>query len=125
MKKALLLLTIMMASLTASADEYGYLTFEMTDGSRASVSVSGLQLSISGTTLTAGAQQFTLSNLTKMYFSTTNESTTVGISEAMTADLDEATEVYDLQGRKISKEQMRGGIYVIKTKKGTFKVNVR
>ena len=124
MKKALLLLTIMMASLTASADDYDYLTFEMTDGSRASVSVSGLQLSISGTTLTAGSEQFTLTNLAKMYFTASDESTT-GISEVMAADLDEATEVYDLHGRKVSRNDMQRGIYIVKTQKGTFKVNVR
>ena len=124
MKKTLLLLTIMMASLTAWADDYDYLTFEMTDGSRASVSVSGLQLSISGTTLTAGSEQFTLNNLAKMYFTASDESTT-GISEVMAADLDEATEVYDLHGRKVSRNDMQRGIYIVKTQKGTFKVNVR
>ena len=124
MKKTLLLLTIMMASLTAMAEDYGYLTFEMTDGSRASVNVSNLQLNISGTTLIAGEQQFTLTNLTKMYFSSNDESTT-GISEIMAADLDEATEVYDLHGRKINRNEMNRGIYIIKTQKGTFKVNVR
>ncbi len=124
MKKTLLLLTIMMASLTTWADDYDYLTFEMTDGSRASVSVSGLQLSISGTTLTAGSEQFTLTNLAKMYFTASDESTT-GISEVMAADLDEATEVYDLHGRKVSRNDMQRGIYIVKTQKGTFKVNVR
>jgi len=123
MKKIVLFMTMLVGTLTAQASDYTYLTFETTDGAKVSVSVSNLTLSISGTTLTAGTQSFTLSNLSKMYFSNTNETT--GISEVMKANLDEATEIYNLQGHKVSKDQMRRGVYVIKTKQGTFKLNVR
>ena len=123
MKKIILFMTMLVGTLTVQASDYTYLTFETTDGAKASVSVSNLTLSISGTTLTAGTQSFTLSNLSKMYFSNTDETT--GISEVMKANLDEATEIYNLQGHKVSKDQMRRGVYVIKTKQGTFKLNVR
>ena len=123
MKKIILFLTMLVGTLTAQASDYTYLTFETTDGAKVSVSVSNLTLSISGTTLTAGTQSFTLSNLSKMYFSNADETT--GISEVMKANLDEATDIYDLQGHKVSKDQMRRGVYVIKTKQGTFKLNVR
>ena len=123
MKKIILFMTMLVGTLTAQASDYTYLTFETTDGAKVSVSVSNLTLSISGTTLTAGTQSFTLSNLSKMYFSNTDETT--GISEVMRAELDEATEIYNLQGHKVSKDQMRRGVYVIKTKQGTFKLNVR
>jgi ethanolamine utilization protein EutA (predicted chaperonin) len=123
MKKIILFMTMLVGTLTAQASDYTYLTFETTDGAKVSVSVSNLTLSISGTTLTAGTQSFTLSNLSKMYFSNTDETT--GISEVMKANLDEATEIYNLQGHKVSKDQMRRGVYVIKTKQGTFKLNVR
>ena len=103
---------------------YTYLTFETTDGAKASVSVSDLTLTISGTTLTAGTQSFTLTNLSKMYFSTSDETTT-GISEVMKADLDEATDIYDLQGHKVTKAQMRRGVYIVKTKSRTYKMVVR
>jgi len=116
-------MTMLVGTLTVQASDYTYLTFETTDGAKASVSVSNLTLSISGTTLTAGTQSFTLSNLSKMYFSNTDETT--GISEVMKANLDEATEIYNLQGHKVSKDQMRRGVYVIKTKQGTFKLNVK
>ena len=126
MKKIILFLTMLVGTLTAQAEEYTYLTFETTDGAKASVSVaSDVRLSISGTTLTVGSQSFTLTNLSKMYFSTTDETGTTGISEVMKADLNEATEIYDLQGKKVSKNQMRRGVYVIKTKQGTFKLNVK
>lgn len=68
MKKILLLLTLLVGTLTAQADDYTYLTFETIDGAKASVAVENLALTISGTTLTAGSQQFTLSNLSKMYY---------------------------------------------------------
>ena len=137
MKKLLLLLLALagvFASQTISATQpdneggdegytFPYITFVTTDGVKTSVPVSELKMTISGNTLTAGSQSFTLSNLSKMYFSNTNETT--GISEVMKANLDEATEIYDLQGKKVSKDQMHRGVYVIKTKQGTFKLNVK
>ena len=54
MKKFLLLLTVLVGTLKAQAGDYTYLTFETTDGAKASVAVEGLSLTISGTTLTAG-----------------------------------------------------------------------
>ena len=128
MKKVLLALAVLMGTVTAQADDYSYLTFELTDGAKASVEITSLTLTISGNTLTAGDQTFTLENLSKMYFSTTDETaqgTATGISETMKADLDEATEIYDLQGHRVSRDQMRRGVYIIKSSKGTYKVNIR
>jgi len=123
MKKIVLLLTILVGTLTAQAGDYTYLTFETTDGAKASVSVSDLTLTISGTTLTAGTQSFTLSNLSKMYFSTSDETT--GIEEITSATLDEATDIYDLQGHKVTKAKMTKGVYIVKTKSKTYKMVVR
>ncbi len=123
MKKILLFLFLITGTLSMQAGDYSYLTFETTDGNKVSVSVSGLNITISGTTLTAGSQSFTLSNLSKMYFSTSDETT--GISEVMTDGLNEATEIYDLRGMQVSKDQMRRGVYIVKTKNGTFKINVK
>ena len=81
MKKILLTLLFMVGAMTVQADEYTYLTFETTDGAKASVSVSSLTLTISGTTLTAGSQSFNLTNLSKMYFSTSDETTITGIQQ--------------------------------------------
>jgi len=121
-------LAVLMGTVTAQADDYSYLTFELTDGAKASVEINSLTLTISGNTLTAGDQTFTLENLSKMYFSTTDETaqgTATGISETMKADLDEATEIYDLQGHRVNRDQMRRGVYIIKSSKGTYKVNIR
>lgn len=124
MKKLVVFLTMLMGTLAIHAADYTYLTFETTDGAKVSVSVGNLTLSISGTTLTAGSQSFSLSNLSKMYFSTADETTT-GIEEITSVALDEATDIYDLQGHKVTKEQMRKGVYIVKTKSRTYKMVVR
>ena len=124
MKKLFLFLLLMAGTLTAQAADYAYLTFETTDGAKVSVEASSLTITISGTTLTAGSQSFTLSNLSKMYFSTSNETTDIKTLTA--SDWNEVADIYDLQGRKVSKDQMRSGqVYVVKTKNGTHKLTVR
>ena len=124
MKRIVLLLMAVVVVLSMQAADYTYLTFETTDGAKASVAVENLTITVSGTTLTAGTQSFTLSNLAKMYFSASDESTT-GIEEITSATLDEATDIYDLQGHKVSKAQMCKGVYIVKTKSKTYKMVVR
>ena len=129
MKKIALTLLILVVTMTAQAEDYAYLTFETTDGAKASVAVEGLTLSISETTLTVGTQSFTLTNLSKMYFSTTDESTT-GIESISIETLDEATDIYDLSGKKIvngkwSNGKLPHGVYIVKTKSKTFKMVVK
>ena len=124
MKKIALTLLILVGTLTAMADSYNYLTFETTDGAKVSVAVKSLTLSISGTTLTAGTKTFTLSNLSKMYFSTTDESTT-GIESISIETLDDAIDIYDLQGHKVTKAQMKKGVYIVKTNSKSYKIAVK
>lgn len=124
MKKLLLICLILCAGLTAThAEDYPYLTFELTDGTKASVPTASLTLTINGTTLTTGSQSFELTNLSKMYFSTSNMST--GIETISSATIDEATDIYDLQGHKVTKAQMKKGVYIVKTKDKTYKIAVK
>ena len=123
MKKFLLLMMVLVGALNVQADDYAYLTFETTDGEKASVAVSSLTLTISGNTLTAGSETFIISNLSKMYFSNSDETT--GIEEITTATLDESTDIYDLQGHKVTKAQMKRGVYIVKTKSRTYKMVVK
>lgn len=133
MKKIVLLLMTLAGALTVQGSvhtlqemaerAYNFLTFEMTDGAKVSVAISSLTLTINGNTLTAGSQTFTLSNLSKMYFSNTDETT--GIEEMTSATLEEAAEIYDLQGHRIAKEQMTKGVYIVKTKSKTQKIVVK
>ena len=128
MKKIVLLLMTLVGALAVQAeDTYTYLTFETTDGVKASVPVSSLTLTISGNTLTAGSESFTLSNLSKMYFSNDDQTTAINeIDYSQTDDLlSESTDIYDLQGHKISREQMKKGVYIVKTKSRTYKIIVR
>ncbi len=121
----ILLLMALAGTLTMQAENaYTYLTLETTDGAKASIPVESLTLTISGNTLTTDSQTFLLSNLSRMYFSMTDE-TVSGIEENTSAALDEATHIYDLQGHKVSKEQMKKGVYVVKTKNKTYKMIVR
>lgn len=123
-------MAVMIGTVAVHADDYTYLTFEKSDGTLTSVALSSLSITISGTTLTAGDQTFTLSDLTKMYFSTANETT--GIEEATTT-LDGAVEVFSLNGIAIGKyasmkdaaASLKTGIYVIKSKSKTLKVAVK
>ncbi len=117
-----------MMGATAQADDgtYSYLTFETADGAKTSVALSSSQtvLALSDGTLAVGNLSFSLADLSRMYFSTSDETAT-GIQELRVADLDDAADIYDLQGRKVAKAQMRKGIYVVKTSNGTYKVNVK
>ena len=125
MNKLLLTLLTTAAMVTASAADYQYLTFEMTDGTKASVEAANLSLIFDGTTLKVGKELFMLTNLTKMYFSTGDETT--GISQIENGELkfDNSTEFFDLKGNRVSKDQIRKGIYIVKTKNGTAKLTVR
>lgn len=113
----------MTSSLAAKASDYAYLTFEMTDGTKASVQALSLLIKISGTTLTVGDQTFTLTNLSKMYFSTADQTT--GITPITTSELNATTDIYDLKGRKVSKGQLQKGVYVVKHKNGNYKIAVK
>ena len=125
MKKIVLLFLAMMGLSGAHADNsYTYLTFETTDGARISVPASQLKMTIRGNTLSTGEQTFTLANLSKMYFTATDETTT-GISTATTATIDEATEVYDLNGRRIDNRNLPKGVYIVKAKDRTYKMTVK
>ena len=123
MKKLILIMALLVGTLTAHAADYAYLTFETTDGAKISVPAESLNITISGTTLTAGSQSFTLSNLNKMYFSNSNETTE--ISDELRLQNEEIADIYDLNGRKVSKDQLQKGIYLVKNKNGTYKIAVK
>ena len=126
MRRKIFFLWMMMGTLSMHAADYTYLTFETIGGAKVSVSATSLTITISGTTLTAGNQSFELSNLSKMYFSTSNETTGIGALLVNSEELKVNSEVYDLQGRKVSKDQMRSGqVYIVKTNSGTYKIAVK
>ena len=129
MKKiVLLLMTLVGSVLTVQAeDTYTYLTFETTDGTKTSVDVSSLPVTINldNSTLTIGNQTFALADLSKMYFSTQSETTGIETIDNGQWTMDNSAEFYDLQGHKVSKAQMKKGVYIVKTNRKTFKIVMR
>ena len=119
-------------TLPTMAGNYPYLTFELTDGAKVSVSVSSLTLTVNGTTLKAGSQTFTISNLSKMYFSSTDETSGATAIDELTADDFEGKEIYDLNGHKIELQitnyelpKLPRGVYIVKSKNKTCKIVVK
>ena len=125
MKKRLLSMSVLAAlSVHLMADEYGYMVFTLNDGTTQSIAANGLSLSFAGGNMTAknGTEALTISlnSLNAMEFS---KNGVTGINDAMTVDNSE--EIYDLQGHRVTRAEMRKGVYIIKTKNRTYKVNVR
>mgnify|MGYP004457939847 FL=1 len=110
--------------LPVSAQEaYSFLTIETTDGAKTNLPVETLTMSVGDGVLTVGDQNFPLANLKKMYFSDGNVIT--GIDQFTIDGGDEIVAIYDLQGRKVSKDDMQNGIFVVKTKQKSTKMIVK
>ena len=126
MKSFILGILMMAGTLPTMAESYPYLTFELTDGTKVSVSVSSLTLTVNGTTLKAGSQTFTISNLSKIYFSSTDETSGATAIDELIADDLEGKEIYDLNGHKLDSDaQLPRGVYIVKSKNKTCKIVVR
>ena len=125
LRKSLVMLAFALVSISAMAEQFCYLTFETKDGAKVSVAIESLTMTISGPTLVAGNQTFVLDNLSKMYFSVSDETTTTGIRQLENMDAKEILAIYDLQGHIVSGNQLKKGVYSVKTKGGTFKIASR
>lgn len=123
MRKFLLILFAIIVGTYAYADNFPYLTFETSDGAKTSIASDGLEINISGNTLTIGQKSFTISNLSKMYFSASDE--TSGLMDVYVPASAEYIEIYDLKGNKVPKDRMKEGIYLIRDKNGTYKIAVK
>ena len=124
----------------ASEYDYPYLVFTETGGTKVSVAVTDLVMTVSGGQLVAsnasGTQIFSLEQLKSMEFSTTG---TVGVSDPISENLpleQDGIEVFDLQGRRLGRlvnlssgfnpRMMKKGIYVVRNAQGkTSKITVR
>ncbi len=124
-ERMLAMMALALASTSAMAEEYNYLTFETKDGIKASVEITDLSITVNGTTLTAGNQNFVLENLSKMYFSVSDETSTTGISRLENVASQDVTAIYDLQGHQVEKGKMTKGVYIVKTKGGTYKIALK
>ncbi|MBO7230182.1 MAG: hypothetical protein J6V20_02085 [Bacteroidaceae bacterium] len=126
MRKFTFLCLFFVGLFTAYAENtYSYLTFETTDGAKFSVQASSLSLTVKGNVLTVGEYEFVVSNLSKMYFSAVNETTTTNVDAVADAVFDDAVEIYNLKGIKVGKKKLARGVYIVKTKDGLNKIVVR
>lgn len=132
MKKILILLMVLMAKgLSVQADDYTYpyLTFETSGGNIVSVPVSSLTLTIADGTLTAGSQSFSLSELSKMYFSTAD----VTAIDEVADNTSEGVEIFTLDGLSLGKfnrmneatATLKRGVYIVRSNRGTIKIAVQ
>ena len=128
MKKLLFLTMFAVLTIEARAAEYKYLVFTLNDGTTHSISASNLNIKFVNGKLEAisgnDGVSIDLSVLAKMEFS--NEEVTgiktVSCNDAITDD----AEVYDLNGRRLpSNATLSRGIYILKSKGKTTKIQVR
>ncbi len=134
MKKLLLTLFLFAGTLAVSAYDYPYLTFQTSSGTETSVSVESLKMTISDGALVVtnadGETQFTLSDLSKMYFSESPTSVAVTAADDVQA---EEVEVLSMAGISLGKyanatearKAMKSGVYVLKSKSQTIKIAVK
>lgn len=122
MKRIFLLLAAVIG-MEVYAGDYAYLTFETSTGAKTSVPVTGLSITYSGTKLYAGSVSFEVPDLSKMYFSSTDLS--AGVEQLSLDDLDEQSVIYDLYGRRLTKDQLKNGVYLVKGNNATYKIMVK
>lgn len=127
---------LLLAAQTASAElyDYPYMAFQTADGTVKTVPVSSLSLAITDGKLIATSgdetESFTLTNLSKMYFTTSAEVTKVKNPEK--ADSSEV-EVTSLAGIpcgtfpsvEAARQSLPAGMYIVKSSKATLKIAVK
>ncbi|MCH4146844.1 MAG: hypothetical protein LKG25_07325 [Prevotella sp.] len=134
MKRPFLAFLLLIFTLGTSADNdtYNYLTFTTTTGEQ-SIAVSNLKVTFSGgkliATNTSTSEAFTLTALTKMYFS----NTLTGISEIAADNGNASVEVFSVSGVSLGKyntldiarTSLQSGVYVVKSASKTYKITVK
>lgn len=121
--KQILVLLFVIIGMQAYAGGFPFVTFETKGGSKASFPSDGLEIFISGDVLTVKGVTYRISNLDKMYFSEVNM--TSGVPENFTTEEAKDSEVYDLNGNRVSKDQMHTGIYLVRDNGSTYKIVVK
>ena len=130
--KKLVLVLFLLLGIQSKAAEYSYMVFVSSDASETSMAVSNLSFSVSGTTLTvtntATSKTFVLSELAKMYFSTSAN----GISSLFASGSNGSVTVFNLAGIQIGEfsdyssliKSLQKGVYIIKQGRETQKISI-
>ena len=126
MKRRTVMTLLLAGSLAAQATDYQYLTIEKNDGTALSLTAVGLNITYTGTQLTATngyeTTTFSLSEISRMYFSNTKETTGI---ETTVAEIAKDAEVYDLNGRRVLASNLQKGVYIVKENGKTRKVTIK
>ncbi len=134
MKKVFFALLLAVQTASAELYDYPYMAFQTTDGIVKTVSVSSLSLSVSNGVLIAtsddGTESFTLSDLSKMYF--TSEAVVTKVQNPESTGSSEV-EVTSLAGVfcgtfpcvEAARQSLPAGMYIVKNSKETFKIAVK
>jgi hypothetical protein len=132
MNKLFAIISLLVGTTAAQAYDYPYLVVQSADGTTKSIAVESLVLTFQDGQLVAtngdGTQSFTLTDLSKMYFT----SSTTAISQV--AEQEEGpVEVYALSGMFVgrydtlsaARANLKQGVYLMKTKGTTKKVAIK
>ncbi|MBM6993574.1 MAG: hypothetical protein I3J02_09990 [Prevotella sp.] len=135
MRKILLQLAMVTLSTAVYADEtYDYLAFQTTDGTEQTVSVDQLKIIFVDSKLVvtnaSTNQSYSLSDLSKMYFTNTP---VTGISDVEIADDNTSVEVFNTSGISMgtfadlsaARASLSKGIYIVKSSVKTYKIAVK
>lgn len=132
MNRLFAIISLLVGTTAAQAYDYPYLVVQSADGTTKSIAVESLVLTFQNGQLVAsngdGTQSFTLTDLNKMYFT----SSATSISQTAEQE-EEPVEVYALSGMFIgrfdslstAKASLKQGVYLMKTKGTTKKMAIK
>lgn len=133
MKKFLIPTMALVLAMSASAETYPYLSFQTVDGSVVSLKSSNLNLTIEDGKLVVqndeGSNKFVLTDLARMFFSQSTETTITNLN----TDVNSTLQVYTTSGvflgefdsERSLRRSVPSGIYVVKTNGKTLKMAVK
>lgn len=132
MRKTIILTLILAFSMGMRAADFDYLVFTMTDGSQKTVAASNLTMTFSEGSLIASngtsvLATLDLSLLSSMEFSSaTSDDTAIRYIDTNTLITDDATTIYDMNGRVMpNNQQLPQGIYIVSNNRQTIKVHIK
>ena len=124
MKQLLIILTLCLSAITASAGDYKFLILEGNDGTTYSMNATGLTLTFrDGNLVSSDGTVIPLNSLVKMYFSEAS-----GISTIPSTTNDDHVTVYSIAGilagtyndMTTAMSSLTKGLYIIKQKDGSI-----
>jgi len=133
MKKFFVTMAVLTGTLAAEAYDFPYLILQSADGNTQAVSVESLTITFADGQLLAvnddGNQTYTLTDLSKMFFSSSGNATGISTKESV----GESVEAFTLGGLSLgtfsslteAKSSLKAGVYVLRSKNKTVKIAIK